>query len=438
MFWFSKPLKYFLINSVRQTTPSELSLAYAEAVAAGAQNIEVVKIATTSGELASYTPNSRFDALEAAYTVLKIHDLDVVVPVNAYLDQTGLTSTSAGGITRSRGFARQLADFCYNATKDGNTCIGVIGVKPLMSTARAEGWTGAPSTTAEELFDTPSLAFLQEWVAHLRSEAGTLVDHSSETVLDGYLAGSEEASYGVISTSYDLWARRDDTDAIATDQFGVSVDGGAYISVVAMAVRARNDETQNLANKYSVPDETSYNALSAGAVGYAALVTRLSAEVSTTNRPITGYIPARRMPASLAEELLQARMVTLVDRSGAPVVSSGVTSAHNGSDYTRSDFVRLPTVRVVHAAIGAVRFQGDRFIGLPIDAAHLNALEQAVATALDKMKPSGAIRDYQLAISASADEQVLGEATVQLVLAVGSELRKIKTNVQLSKGETIS
>jgi hypothetical protein len=54
------------------------------------------------------------------------------------------------------------------------------------------------------------------------------------------------------------------------------------------------------------------------------------------------------------------------------------------------------------------------------------------------MKPSGAIRDYQLAISASADEQVLGEATVQLVLAVGSELRKIKTNVQLSKGETIS
>lgn len=419
-------------------SPSELSLALAEALAAGAQNIEVVKIATASGELSSYTPNNRFDALESAYDLLKIHDVDVVVPVNAYVDQTGLSSSSPAGLTRSRGYGRQLADFCFNATARGNTCIGVIGARPIMSTARGEAWSGAPSTLAEEYFDVPSLAYLQEWVAHLRSEAGTYVDHTSETALDGYLAGSEEASYGVISSSYDYWARHDDDDTVAVDRNGVSVDGGGYISVTAMAVRARNDETQNLANTYSSPSETSYNALSSGAVGYAALICRLSPEVATTNRPIPGYIPSRRMPASLAEELLQARFVTLVDRSGAAVVSSGVTGAHNGSDYTRSDFVRLTTRRIVDAAVSLVRFQGDRFIGLPIDAAHMNALEQSLATALDKMKPSGALREYTLDVSASADEQILGEISVEMTLAVGQELRKIKNFVQLSKGESIA
>jgi hypothetical protein len=144
------------------------------------------------------------------------------------------------------------------------------------------------------------------------------------------------------------------------------------------------------------------------------------------------------MPASLAEELLQARFVTLVDRSGAAVVSSGVTGAHNGSDYTRSDFVRLTTRRIVDAAVSLVRFQGDRFIGLPIDAAHMNALEQSLATALDKMKPSGALREYTLDVSASADEQILGEISVEMTLAVGQELRKIKNFVQLSKGESIA
>jgi hypothetical protein len=420
-------------------SPSELSLAVAEAIAAGAQNIEVIKISTVSGEVSSaLTANARFDALEAAYDLLKIHDVDVVVPVSAWLDETGLSGTSTGGLTRSRGYGRQLADFCFNATRQGNSCIGVIGVRPLMSTARIESWTGAPSDLAGEFFDEPSLAYIQEWVKHLRSESGTYVNHTSETALDGYLAGSEEASYGVISTSYDLWARMDTNDSIAVDRNGVNVDGGGFISVTAMAVRARNDETQNLANKYSEPAQTSYNALSAGAVGYAALITRLSPEVATTNKTISGYVPARRMPASLAEDLLQARMVTLLDRSGASVVSSGVTGAHNGSDYTRSDFVRLTTRRITDAAVSLVKFQGDRFLGLPITAAHVNALEQAIATALDKMKPSGAVRSYTLDITSTADEQVLGEVSVELTLAVGHELRKIKTFVQLSKGESIT
>ncbi|TXH17383.1 MAG: hypothetical protein E6R03_04020 [Hyphomicrobiaceae bacterium] len=430
------------IRLLRHTSgaPSELSLAVAEAVAAGAQNIEVMKLATLSGELggATYSANDRFDDLEAAYDLLLETDVDVIVPVNAHLDATGLSGTSPEGDTRaSIGFGRQLADFCYQATKRGNSAHGVIGVRSIMTTAKDEAWTGAPTSRTGEMFDDPTISHLKEWKAHLRSEDGTDVTHSSETFLDGYLAGSEEASYGTISPSYTFWAR-DSDGTTATDRNGVNVDGGGYISVTAMAVKATNDESQNLANVLGSPTQSRYNALSAGAVGYAALITRLDPHESTTNKTIPGYSPARRMSPSLAEEILQARMVTMMDRSGSFVISSGCTGAHNGSIYTRSDYVRLTTRRIVNAAVDIVRFQGDKFIGLPITDPNLNALESAISTALDKMRPTGALRSYTLSVSASPDDQVLGQATVEMTLVVGQELRTINTFVQLSKGEAIA
>ncbi len=419
--------------------PSELSIAVAELSAGGARNIEVVKVATLSGELGpnTYSANDRFDDYENAYQLLLLHDVDVLRPIGAWLDETGLSGTSPEGITRSTGFGRQAGDFCHQATKRGNSAIAVIGVRPLMSTAAAESWAGAPTDRTGELFNEPSLAYLQEWTYHLRSEAGTLVDHSSETALDSYIAGSEEQTYGTVSSAYTFWAR-DEDGSTAVDKNGNNVDGGGYLSVTAMAVRAITDETQNLANRHGVPAQTSYNAQDAGANGYAALITRLEPHEATTNKTMPGFIPARRVPASLAEELLAVRMVTMVDRSGSTVVSSGCTGAHNASRYTRSDFVRLTTRRIVNAAVDIVRSQGDRFIGLPITGPHMNALEQAIATGLDKMRPSGAVQSYQLNIISSPDDQVLGEVTVKMALVIGHELLTINLDLQLAKGESIA
>lgn len=430
------------IRLLRHTdgSPSELSLAVAEAVAAGCRNIEVMKIATLSGELggSTYSANDRFDDLENAYDLLLETDVDVIVPYGAYLDQTGFTSTSPGGDTRNTiKFGRQLADFCHQATKRGNSAVGVIGVRPIMKVARDEGWSGAPTSRTGELFDDPTIAHLKEWVSHLRGENGTYANHSGDACLDGYLAGSTEASYGTISSSYNFWAR-DTNGSTAVDRNNVNVDGGGYISVVAMAVKAANDETQNLANLYSVPTKTSYNSQSAGAIGYAALITRLDPHEGTTNKTISGYSPARRMSATLAEQILQARMVTMVDRSGSFVVSSGCTGAHNGSAYTRSDFIRLTTRRIVNAAVDAVRFQADKFLGLPITDANLGAMETAISTALEKMRPVGAIRSYTLGVTSSPDDQVLGQANVEMTLVVGQELRTIKAYIQQAKGEIIA
>jgi len=412
--------------------PSELSMALAEAVESGATNLEVVKIATASGEiLGSYAANDRFDALETSYDLLKLHPLDVVVIPGAHADEETLSATSPGGATRTVGFRRQLGDFLFQATTEFNACIGVLGVKPLMMTAADESWTGAPDTTGV-WFDDPSLAFVREWEDHLSAETGALVDHSTETELDGHLQGSVETTPGNISATYDGWAR-DSAGAIAKDVNGVNVDGGSYISITAILARARNDETQNLANLFGVPENTTYQAMSAGAVGYAGLITTLPPHHATTNKAIGGYGTSRAIPSSVAQTLLQARMVSMVNRSGGFAIQSGVTAAYNGGKYTRSDYVRLATVRITHAAIDVVREKAERFLGLPITPEHVVALDAEVRSGLNKMKAPGAIQNFQMVITSTGDEQVLGELTINLTLEIGHELVKVKTFLQQQK-----
>lgn len=415
-------------------TPSELSIALAEAIAAGATNVEVVKIATESGGI-SYSANTRFDKLEAAYDLLKLHPLDVVVPVNAHADDPNLSGTSPDGQTRSIGFRRQLANFCYQATTEFNACLGVLGVRPLMQVARDEAWAGYPSETGA-LFTDPSLAYVREWEKHLTSESGSLYDHSADTALDGHLYGSVELPAGQVHGSYDGWAYDANGNA-AYDQHNVRVDGGQYISITAILARANNDERQTLANQYGSSAQTSYHALSSGAVGYAALMTRLAPHVATTNQGIQGYSPSRAMPASVAQSLLRARLVTMVTRSNGFVVQSGVTAAYNGGLYTRSDFVRLSTVRITHAAIDIIRDQAEPFLGRPITRENLAGLDAEIRAGLDRMKAPGAIQSYTLVVSASSDAQVLGQATVDLSLIIGHELTRVNANIQLQKPEDI-
>lgn len=417
-------------------TPSELSLALAEAVAAGARNVELVKIATERGEDAAYTANDRFDDIEAAFDVLKLHPLDVVVLVNAFADESGLSGTSPGGRTRSQGFVRLLGDFCYAATAEFGSVIGVLGVRPLMKTANEENWTGAPTSATGELFDDPSLSFVQEWADHLTAEAGTLEDHSAETALVGYLAGSVETSPGVIDSGYNLWAR-DEAGTIVTDRDGNNVDGGAYVAVTAMLVRAINDEAQALANYYNVPAQTSYNALSAGAVGYAALLTVLAPHESTTNKPIPGYVASRRMPLSVARTITRSRMVTMVQRTLGLVVQLDPTAAHNGSEYTRSDFVRTSTVRIVHAALDVVRSRAEPYLSRRADRVGLAALKSEVDAGLSQMRSQGALQRFSSVIRASSDAQILGQVSIDLELVPAFQIEEIQLNVSLARPDDI-
>jgi len=413
--------------------PSEMSIALAEAVRSGARNIELVKIAHASGEIPGVlTDNDRFDALETTFEDLSQHNVNFIVPVNAHMDATGLSGTSPGGWSRSRGFRRQLADFCYQATKSWNAAFGVIGVRPLNRVARDEGWTSAPTTDAEEWFNTPTLAHMKEWVDHLEGKVGTLVDHSAEGLVTGHVYGSVQEAYGQVSALYDGWAYESDGTP-AVDRNNVAVDGCSYIAITAMECRQSHDETQNLANMYGVPAQTEVVSLSAGAVGYAALLTTLDPQEATTNKRVPGLVAGRKMSVALGERLMQMRYTALVNRNGANVILKDVTAGYNASKYTRTDFNLVSTRRIMHAMVEIIRTRGHKYIGGPIDNARMVAMEGEMASALDSMKPSGAVRSFDIFVNASPDEQVLGEVNVEVTAVIGYELTKINAFLQLQK-----
>lgn len=109
-----------------------------------------------------------------------------------------------------------------------------------------------------------------------------------------------------------------------------------------------------------------------------------------------------------------------------------MTGAYNISQYYRSDYVRLSTVRIVHDAINFVRDVADQFIGEPNSAPQRNALSTAVEQALKQMQAQGALRRYDFNIYASATDQVLGLATVELELVPAFELQQITVYVSLA------
>lgn len=132
--------------------PGELSLAIEEAVSAGAPNIEVMIIGHYSGStLLDYispasTMKSRYDDLSGAYDVLRNRTLDVVVPVGAYMDDRIYASST--GTALSYNFGKQLANFCFQATTEENSCIGIIPTRPVVSWAMRNCVTLTGGSTA--------------------------------------------------------------------------------------------------------------------------------------------------------------------------------------------------------------------------------------------------------------------------------------------------
>jgi len=427
---------------------SELSLALDEALLAGAQNIQVMVIANESGEADAYTANNRWDAMRTAYEALRSHPVDFIHPVGAYLDDSGLSSTGEAGESRSN-FGKQLADFCYLATKEGNACFGIIGLMPITRVARLETWDGAPTDLSGEFFTTPARADVTEWMYHLTGSAmGD--DHSAEELVsEGYLAGSTESAQGVLSASYDFWARGTD-GGIATDQFGGRVDGGSYFAAVAGLARIGGAETKQLAAKYGATDKTTRN--TTGAAGFAAQLTTLDPHVGSTNKQVQGLVPSRQFNRAQLSHIVgaetgteRARLITLY--GGTPgryitfhrntrgyVVAQGDTGAYNASDFTRSDYVFITTRLIVNAILDNLARATEPYLGEANNEVNRSAMDEAVDSTLNAMKKAGALRGYVSQIRSTPYEQVLGRVSVYLKLIPAFELREIRVYISLAAG----
>ncbi|WP_459482644.1 phage tail protein [Clostridium saccharoperbutylacetonicum] len=217
----------------------------------------------------------------------------------------------------------------------------------------------------------------------------------------------------------------DEAGSPIKDSEGNKFDLGKYISVVAGPRVLFNH---------------SVNALREGnaAVMYMAYTSTLPSKSAPTNKKLLGTTGIKfNFSNSQLNDIVGNRMVAFqLKYSESGRTSTGVyvvdapTAAAKNSDYTR-----LSTVRVIRDVADAMREVADPYIGEANTIEKRNALSAAIAKRLDLLVQNGVIQKYSYSLVATAQQELLGEASLELGIVPPQELRKITTVIGLTSSQ---
>jgi hypothetical protein len=164
-----------------------------------------------------------------------------------------------------------------------------------------------------------------------------------------------------------------------------------------------------------------------GAVTYGGFYSVLAPESAATNKQLRNLRLPFRINNSKLDLLAGQRFVTFHAKTRGIVVSDAPTASRPDSDYNR-----LSTVRQVKAAIDAVRRVAEPFLGEGLTGARISALDTAVDGVLKSLVRRGILQRYDSLVSATPTQRVAGQATAELVLVPAFELRQLTVVIALS------
>lgn len=307
-------------------------------------------------------------------------------------------------------FAYQLADFCYRDSENNQEKTGVIGTRPPSSWSLKDisVWIGkVPTTTTDgsgyTVVSSNGTGLLgNKWVAGRRNNAGTgLLGHSV-----GGIEGLADGGFIATDTGWPDGTQQEDRNEHL-------IDIGKYLSIIPSPAIFSNP-TQS----------TSY--VASGAPYYAGFYSALKPASAPTNKVISGIRLPFRVATSKLDALAGKRYVMYQQKAKGNVVADAPVASRPDSDYRR-----LTTMMIVKSCIDAVRSAADAFLGEGVSGPRLAALETAIEQALLKKKKDE-LQRYDVAVTATPTQQVLGQANVELVLVPMWELRQITVNVALA------
>ena len=373
-------------------------------------------------------------------------------------------------------FAWQLANFCWNLTKNDNDAIGAVGVRPFRSTALKDlaNWAGylpvydangavttngdglagnrwmagklmTVNTYAEEDNDDLSSQIAVETdfdLGHADVVAGSVkcvIDSVVETefsispgtgpagvdqiIMKNELAGTETTfvvTYWYIASQ--TTSQRGPGFYATSDEgpdgtpLSPAVDIGRYISVV-MAWPIL----------FTPVDATGFGYIATGAPTYMGFVSQLAAASAPTNKVIPGIASAFRLSKSRMDDLVSVHYVVFTPRERGTICVDAPTAATSASDYTR-----LTTVRIVAETVRRLREVLNPFLGEGITTPQINAMQTTTDRVLTDLIKDGLLQRSEASISATAVERVQGKANLDLLLVPAYELRQIYITVSLS------
>lgn len=301
-------------------------------------------------------------------------------------------------------FAHQLANFCYQQTKNQSTCIGVIGMNGPQSyyAGDVHKWIGdlpVKNPAGSITTDGYGLLGLPETVGASASRLNPLTHDKTGGRGAGYFATDSEFK----------------DEAAAVDAGGNPIDIGAYLSIVGEWPLHVN----------AVGGVQGYSATMAPY--YAGLIASLDEKNAPTNELAPGlFIPYKAGKRRL-DKLVQAKMVMATQRDEGATILDAPTASTDASD-----FRRLTTVRLVTLVEDRVRAIGRKYIGKVSNGLTREAFNNDIEEGLQKLVNRGYLKAFRFDISATPIQDVLGQLFVKLVLVVPNELRQIFTTVSLS------
>lgn len=171
---------------------------------------------------------------------------------------------------------------------------------------------------------------------------------------------------------------------------------------------------------------SNYRAISNGAAGYAAMVSCLDLEQSSTGQPIDLPDLAYTLTNTQLGNLTSAGIVTFKESyTRGTVVTDGVTMAP-----AESIFRRLSTSRIVGAVEELIRAAAEPYIGKENHQANRNALNTAIKSELDKIVDT-LIEDYNFTMSTDSATAKLGYIEIYYEVIPIYEIREVRNTIKM-------
>ena len=235
------------------------------------------------------------------------------------------------------------------------------------------------------------------------------------------LVGIDNYVAKLVNNHPNVYYMTDQDGNVLYDSEGKPMDIGWYTSVVVGPEVVMQSDT--LGTYYGSP-----------AIAYAALNAVIEPQSSPINKALRNVngvkfkFSNKQMDAMAGNRMVVFKLKNegLATASSVPFVVNGVTSGAKGCDY--SD---IAIVKVVTDVVDQIREVADPFIGESNTVEQRNALSALISKRLTKLVEIGEIQSYEFEVSATIQQQLLGEASIALTIVPALTLRQITTVVAL-------
>lgn len=296
-------------------------------------------------------------------------------------------------------FAWETAYFCYKLEVNDNSATCVVGTEAPLSSLLEDinEWIGVPPTV---------------------NSAGAITVDGTGLRGNKFMAGTMAHGKGFWATDSGWLPVATDPSAstdVLTDDNDKPIQIGKYLSVTAMPVIPTSKS-----DVFGVGTAVSLHTIYGGNYG------GVKEDYSLTNKRLQGI----RLPFNLtklqAEQLRDARYVTMINnRLGTVVVEDAIATT------SASDFQNLTTIRIVTQLLEDIRDDLSEFIGDGLTDAKIVSAQTAVNAILSAYQKAGKITKGVGQVIVTQRDRVAGRMRVVLNVSPAFQLKIISLSLSL-------